>query len=305
MITPPSTLKIILILSMVIFFWASSLVAIRMALPSYHPGSLALFRYIVASIGMIFVYRGVSGKHALLWRDVPIIFFAGVCGFGVYNVALNYGVVTVSAGVAGFIISQIPVVIALLAVLFLREKLSKMACLGMLISFIGVSLIALSHHHPEKGLDIGILFLLLAVISAGIYHVVYKHLLQRYHAIELTAYGIWGGTLSMLFYAPALWEEIPNATATATWAVIYLGIFPGLIGYVSWSYALRYIPASKAASSFYVMPILTTALGWLCLGEIPVWLALLGGLIALSGAIVLARGGKVPNATLVKDSSTA
>jgi drug/metabolite transporter (DMT)-like permease len=246
----------------------------------------------IASIGMIFVYRAAAGKHPVPLRDVPIILLTGVIGFGVYNVALNYGVVTINPGAASFIVGQIPVAITLLAVVFLGERLSKVAFLGMLVSFAGVILIALSHHHPTGGLDIGIIYLLVGVISAGIYHVVYKHLLHRYNAIELTAYGIWGGTLSMLFYTPTLWAEIPHATATATWAVVYLGVFPGLIGYVSWSYVLRYVPASKAASAFYVMPVITVFLSWLCLGQMPAQLALVGGLIALCGAIIVARGGK-------------
>lgn len=298
MTKPPSKFTVILVLSMVTFFWASSLVAIRMALPSYDPGSLALLRYLVASIGMIFVYRGVSGKNTVPWRDVPIIFLTGVSGIGIYNIVLNYGIVTVTAGVAGFVVGQIPVLVTLLAVLFLGEKLSKMALLGMCISFAGVVLIALSHQHPADGMDIGIWFLLVAVISASIYHVVYKHLLHRYRAIELTAYGIWGGTLSMLFYAPTLWGEIPHASASATWAVIYLGLFPGLIGYVSWSYALRFVPATKAASAFYVMPIITVILEWLWFGEVPVWLALTGGLVALGGAILVARGGQKTHQTV-------
>lgn len=291
----PSNIKIMLLFGMTIFFWSSSLVAIRIALQSYDPVSLALFRYLIASFGMLFVYWNVSHKRAVDWRDIPIIFFAGVVGFAVYNIALNYGEVTVSAGVSGFIVSQIPVVIAFLAIIFLGERLSKKAWLGMCISIIGVGLIAASHH-SEGVVDIGIFYLLIAVISAGIYHAAYKYLLRKYHAVELTAYGIWGGTLSMLFHAPTLWQEIPTATIDATLSVIYLGIFPGLIGYLSWSYALRHVPASKAASAFYVMPIVTAFLGWICLGEIPPWLALIGGLTALVGAIIVGKakvGAKV------------
>lgn len=270
---------------MTIFFWSSSLVAIRIALSSYDPGSLAFFRYAIASIGMIFVWI-ISQKHRVNWRDIPVIFFVGAIGFGVYNVALNYGAVTVTAGVAGFIISQIPISITLLAIIFLNERLSTKAWWGMCISVIGVFLIAISHPHEGK-IDVGIFYLLLAVIAAGIYAVTYKHLLIKYNPVELTAYGIWSGALSLLFYAPTLWKEIPAATTTATWAVVYLGIFPGLISYVSWSYVLKHVQASKASSTLYIMPIITVFLGWLCLGEIPSLLALIGGFIALGGAVIV------------------
>jgi drug/metabolite transporter (DMT)-like permease len=288
--TRPSVVTIVSFFAITIFFWSSSLVAIRMALPSYSPGALALGRYLIASIGMIFFYWGTRKKQ-LKWRDVPLMFLIGALGFSIYNVFLNYGEVTVNAGVAGFIVSQIPVVLTILAILFLGERLPKLAWLGIVVSVMGVLIIAVSHQSPTGGFDLGIVWLIVAVFSAAIYHVIYKKLLQRYHAIELTAYAIWGGTLSILFYLPTLWAEIPNATVTANWSMVYLGVFPGLIGYMTWGYALKYVPASKASSAFYTIPIVTAILGWICLGEVPAWLALLGGLLALVGAVIVAKAG--------------
>ncbi len=289
---PPSKLKIFLFAGMTVFFWSSALVAIRIGLRSYDPGSLALFRYLIASAGMLVMYLFISHRHAIPWREAWRVFIAGAVGFGIYNIALNYGEVTVNAGVAGFIIGQLPVAVAILAVCFLGERLSWLACIGMVVSILGVALIAVAHMGGARW-DFGVLYLLVATLSGGVYSVSYKYLVSKYHPITLTAYGMWSGTVIMLVFLPNLWHEIPTAQINATLAAIYLGIFPGVIGYVSWCYVLRFVSASKAGSAIYAMPIITTFLGWLCLGEIPPLLALTGGVVALIGAIIVVWSKKI------------
>ena len=289
-ITTTSKLKIFLIFALTIFFWASAFVAIRIALKSYSPGPLALFRYSIASLGMLLLHVNTHHKTHLRRADILGLLLMGVMGFGLYNVALNYGEIMVDAGTTGFIISQIPVVVAVLSVFWLREKLSLVAVLGMCISIIGVSLIAVSSHGNHTASSIlGIFYLMIAVLAGGIYHVACKQLLRQYNPIELTAYAMWIGTVAMLFYAPGLWREVLHATPTATWSVIYLGIFPGWLGFLAWNYGLQYVSASKAASGLYALPLITVWLSWLCLGELPAGLAIGGGLIALIGAVIVAR----------------
>jgi drug/metabolite transporter (DMT)-like permease len=291
--TATSKLKIFLIFAFAIFFWASSFVAIRMALKSYTPGPLALFRYVIASLGMLLLHLNTHHKTHVRRADIPGFFWMGIMGFSIYNVALNYGEISVDAGVAGFIISQIPVVVAVLSVFWLGEKLSTVSLVGMCISITGVSLIAVSSHgNHAASSNLGIFYLMIAMLVGGIYHVACKQLLRQYNPIELTAYAMWIGTIAMLFYVPDLWREILHATPMATWSVIYLGIFPGWLGFLAWNYGLQYVSASKAASGLYALPLITLSLSWLCLGELPAWLAIGGGLIALSGAIILAMAQK-------------
>jgi drug/metabolite transporter (DMT)-like permease len=75
-------------------------------------------------------------------------------------------------------------------------------------------------------------------------------------------------------------------------AAIYLGVFPAALGYVSWAYALARIPACRAASFLYLVPAVTLGIAWFWLGEWPTWLALFGGVIAMSGVIVVNVFGK-------------
>ena len=129
----------------------------------------------------------------------------------------------------------------------------------------------------------GFLFILLATIVNGLYSVFQKSFLNKYHALNVTIYIIWGGTIALLIYLPDLIYDIKTASLNATVAIIYLGIFPGAIAYIAWGYALAAIPATRCVSFLYFMPIIATLLGWIFLGEIPTLLSLTGGLIALFG----------------------
>lgn len=279
-------IKTIVAISLAVFFWSSALVAIRIGLNSYDPGSLALFRHIVASLGMGLLYF-CNAKYSLpRWQDIAVILIAGVIGIGLYNITLNFGELTVNPGIAGFIISLIPVVVTLLAILFLGEKVSANIWRGLLVSLCGVLLIAISHSEGAR-IDIGIFYLLIATLCGGIYNIAYKSLASKYDSVQLTAYVIWSGTLLLLlFFSRTLWQEVHTASLSANLAACYLGIFPSIIGYCAWNYSLRCLPASRASHFLYLMPIISTLLSWLILGEIPKWLALVGGIIALSGAMI-------------------
>jgi drug/metabolite transporter (DMT)-like permease len=195
---------------------------------------------------------------------------------------LNYGEIAVPAGITSFLISLSPLITLLFAVIFLREEVGAKMIMGMLISMFGIVLIMLSKTNSFN-FHIGVLYVLIATFISGIYSVLQKPFLRKYHAIEVTAYIIWGATLFLLIYSPEMLTHLKSASWHATGAVIYLGIFPAAIGYVAWSYGLKEMPASQAANYLYLMPIIATLLGWIWLNEIPGILSLVGGLFALLG----------------------
>lgn len=275
-------------LAVAVTLWASAFVGIRIGLEGYSPGALALLRFLVASVCMTFVYWRLPKRQIFARKDFCLLLVFGAIGLGGYNIFLNYGEVSVSAGIASFVISQSPLITMLCAVVMLREGFNLNALLGLLISIIGVGLITLGQNNDLK-FDIGLLCIFLATLVSGLYSVFQKPFLNKYHAIDVTVLIVWGGTLVLLVYLPELYHDIQTAPVNATLAAIYLGIFPAAIAYLAWSYALSKIPASRCASFLYFMPVIATFLGWVCLGEVPALLSLIGGLVALLGVWVANR----------------
>jgi len=119
----------------------------------------------------------------------------------------------------------------------------------------------------------------------AIYSVVQKHYLKKYHPIEVTAFVIWGGTLLLLFYSQQLIVDMPRASLLTTSTVIYMGIFPAAVAYATWSYAVHHMPIAKASLYLYTLPLVSTLLGFIILQEKPSLISLLGGCIAMLGAL--------------------
>jgi drug/metabolite transporter (DMT)-like permease len=286
---------LIFALVLVMALWASAFVGIRAGLQGYSPGSLALLRYLVASVCIAFLYFKTSTQRfpTLKISEWLLVLFLGITGIGVYNIALNYGEITVSAGIASFIMSQSPVLSILLAMFFLHERLTKLGWLGVFISFVGITLIFTAEKHNAH-ITAGIWYVLLALIISGYYSILQKPLLSKLTPIAFITYAIWTGTAAMLIYLPQLLTELPRAPLTATFAAVYNGIFPGAVAYALWSYILGRMPAMRASSYLYLLPLFATLLGWLWLGEVPLWLSVMGGIIALVGAIFVAKGVHYP-----------
>ena len=283
----------------VLLLWSSAFAGIRAGLrilpggglgpDGYGPGELALLRFGTASLALA-GYALATRMRMPGWSDLPGIFLAGFLGISVYHVALNFGEVTVHAGAASLLIAAGPVFTALLSAAFLQERLTRTGWGGILLAFAGVALIALS---SGKGLRFtpGALLILLSAAVAAVFSILSKKSLRRYAALEFTSYAIWAGTLPMLVFLPGLIHRFHTAAPPATFAVIYLGLFPAAIAYVLWNYALSRMPASLLSSFLYLSPVLAILIAWAWLGEVPSLLTVLGGAIAIAGVIVVQTRG--------------
>ena len=130
-----------------------------------------------------------------------------------YQVALNYGEQTISAGVASLLVSTTPIFTALLAVVFYREKLGLWGWVGSLLSFSGVAFITVGGSTEGFSFNTGIIIVLVASLSESIYFVFQHRFLEKYGAIPFTMYAIWSGTIYMLIFSPGLSEAILNAVS--------------------------------------------------------------------------------------------
>lgn len=280
--------KIYLAAALMVVFWGSAYVGIRAALASYSPGAMALLRYLVASGVILIIYAHTLKFRRLSVKELMATAALGILGFSVYNVALNYGERTVSAGIASFLISQIPVFLTFFSMLLFGDRLSRRGWLGTALSIIGIGLMTLGES-TGFALDHGVLYILIAAVAGAIFSLLQKPLLLKLHPLEFTAYAIWFGTLGMMIYLPDLWHELPKARLIDTALVIYNGIFPAAIAYLLWSFVLARFKASKAAGFLYLVPFVAIVIGLIFLHEIPDTIAIAGGILALGGAFLVTR----------------
>ncbi|HEX4473210.1 MAG TPA: DMT family transporter [Nocardioides sp.] len=271
-------------IAVTLLLWASAFVAIRHLGHDFSAGALSLGRLAVGSLalGAVAVPRGLPRPSGRDWLALIAI---GVLWFGVYNVALNQGEHHVDAGTSAMLIQIAPVLIAVLATLFLGEQFTRWLAGGLVLAFGGVVLIGVSQPGGHNDL-VGVLLCLLAALVYSVSLVVQKPLVSRLSALHVTWLACTVGAVVCLPFAGQLVSASRDASASDIWWVIYLGVFPTAIAFTTYAFALQHMTAGRLGISTYLVPPLTIVLGWMFLGETPPGMAYVGGALALVGVAV-------------------
>lgn len=287
---PRSRAPLFLAVGLTLLTWASAYVAIRHAVRAFPPASLALIRFAVASatLAALTVPTGKVSLRGMPRRDVAGFLLLGFVAIAIYHPALNAGERTVSAGAASLLINTGPIWTALIAMVFLHERLGMRGWIGTALAFAGAVIVSIG---AAGGIrfdgDVG--FILIASLCQAVYFVMQKSYLRRYGALQSTCAVIWLGTIFLVPFAPELVRAFRAASPAEIFSAVYLGVAPGAVGYLTWTYVLSRMPASRAASLLYLVPPLAYLIGWAVLGERPDAAALLGGIPIIVGLALVNR----------------
>jgi drug/metabolite transporter (DMT)-like permease len=158
--------------------WGSAFVGIRAAGQTFSPGALALGRLVVSSA--VFGVVALARRDALpRRRDLMAIAAYGVLWLGVYSVSLNAAERRVDAGTAAMLINTGPILIALLAGIFLGEGFPRRLFAGCAVAFGGVVMIGLATTRSGTRGALGILLCVVAALAYACAVVVQKPVLAR------------------------------------------------------------------------------------------------------------------------------
>jgi drug/metabolite transporter (DMT)-like permease len=274
-----------------VVLWASAFIGIRAAGRRLPPGPLGLGRLTIALLGLLVICavrrEPLPNRQALKMALMPLL-ICGVLWFGAYNLALNTAERHVDAGTAAMIVYISPVLIALLAGIFLGEELPRRLISGCAVSFAGVVVIALPNaSHLAGARDVVLCLVAATTLAAGA--VTQKIVLRSLSGLQTITLCCAIGVITLLPFAGTLVHDLRSASAETVAYTAYLGIFPTTIGFLTWAFALARTDAGRLGATTYLVPAVSIVLAWIWLSETPSPTALLGGALCLTGVAISRR----------------
>ncbi|HUN71978.1 MAG TPA: DMT family transporter [Steroidobacteraceae bacterium] len=264
--------------------WSSSYAAIAYGMAAFTPGEVAFARLFLGSICFVLWMRIRKLPLPPLSAWPPLLAL-GVAGLAAYHLCLNYAETRIASGTAAIIIALAPAATAAASAIWLRERLSAQALAGLAIALAGVVLVVLTtgNHvsfQPKAAL------VLVSVLAAAIYFTLQKPFSARYGVEAVTAVTFIGGVLGTLPFATGLPHALLSAPHSRVAALIWLGVAPTFLGYLTWNLALQRASVGKVSSFIYSSTPVALLISWVWLGERPGAMTLIGAAIVVGGVVL-------------------
>jgi drug/metabolite transporter (DMT)-like permease len=272
--------------------WALAFPLIKIGLKELSFINLTIMRFLIVCLSFIILFLiHPSGFSKLQKKDIFPLFLLGFFGVMVYHLGLNFGEQYITPSAASLIIATIPIFILILANIFLREKINLKKFFGIIIAFTGVLIISIwgrSDATIKITYVYGAIAVLIAAIMGAFYTIAGKKLLQRYSAISLTVYAMLLGSLGLIpLIDISLFTEVLNLSIDGWIAIIFLGLFSTVIGYLLWYFALEIKTASDLSVYLYAIPVLSTIVSYIWFDDKITSLFIIGGILVITGLIIV------------------
>jgi drug/metabolite transporter (DMT)-like permease len=278
-----------------VLLWGASFVAVKIGLKYVPPITLVWMRF---ALGVIILGGTVGLRHQFsLPKPKDWLYFAllGFLGITFHQWLQSTGLVTSQATTAGWIIASMPIFIAILGWLVLKEKLNWLQALGILLAAVGV-LLVVTHGYMSalvsgKFGSPGDILILISAPNWAVFTILSRRGLKTYPAALMMFYVMAFGWLfsSVLFVAGRGWESIHNIAADGWLALGFLGIFCSGVAYIFWYDALKVLPVAQVGTYLYIEPVVTVIVSFLLLNEKITLAGVVGGLVILLGVWLVNR----------------
>lgn len=267
--------------------WGSTFVITKAAAKDIAPMMLATLRFLTAAV-VLLPYAGLKGNWRSLPKPMPWGALLGMAltGIATFTIAFNYALVYGSASQGALIYALLPAAVAVAAVVFLKERMSRRRIAGITLSIVGVGLVALGGESDSSSPQplLGAAWMIGAVLSWAAYTVFAKRLADADQSVTIALVSIFGtlmlAPLAMIELSHTPWQ----APTTQAWVgVIFLGVAASALAYIAYGYALRELEANLVGAFINLDPLVGVLTAVLFLGESLHSGQMLGGAIALAG----------------------
>lgn len=272
--------------------WGASFLFTRIAAPAFGAFALAEVRIAVAALVLLplLAWRDDVGQ---LFERAPQFVLLGAVQTAVPFTLFAWAALSITAGMASVLNATAPMFVALIAWIWLRDRLSAWQWLGMVLGLAGVSWLAADQAALRTG---GTLWALAAGLLASVFYGLGANITKRlFTGVPARAVAAGTQTAAALMLAPLAWMFWPaTPPGVLDWAAAgALGVFCTGLAYLLYFRLIARVGASKAMTVTFLIPAFAMLWGALFLDE-RITSAMLGGCGVILAGTALAVGFVAP-----------
>ncbi len=269
-----------------VVMWSSAFTSARIAVAYMSPLLLLSVRFLISGLIAVTVARLLGQRIVLSARQWGAVVLFGLLQNGVYLGANFVAMQWIEAGLAAIIASLLPLLVAVLSRVILKERLPNMGVLGLFAGLAGVVVIMGSR--LSGGADLaGVLLAFLGVGALALATLLVRGATSSGNVLMVVG-------LQMLVACAALF---PVSLAFETWHIMwnwqllaaftYTTLVPGVMATLVWFMLVRRIGATRAASYHFLNPFLGVAVAAIVVGESLSLQDMLGVVVITAGIIMV------------------
>ena len=292
-----TNLKIYLLMIMATFFWAGAFIAAKLGVYELSPTILTFIRMGIAAViifPIMVIKLGTNWK--LKKNEIKIVLATSIVGMIGYHMFFFTALKYTTASNASMINATNPLITAVLASLFASERITPKKIAMLLLAFCGVVYIIIAGNINSLAtlvLNKGDFIMLCGTFLWAVYGIIVKKAVPIMGPLKLTTYTF---LFCALIMAPFAIFAFATTNAFSVGinpyiAVIYMAIFPTVIGYSIQQYAIGQIGPSKASLFINLVPIISTILAVIFLNEHIRSYHLIGATMIITAVIVYNHSG--------------
>lgn len=248
--------------------WGLSFIWSSQTYKSLNPTATIFLRLVIATVFFSAILFSFRLNEKIRREHLKLFAVAALFEPFLYFIFEGYGLIYTSPIISSAIIAMIPLVTPVAAAIFLKERLSAMNIVGLIVSFTGVIVMLLNKDMEFSASPLGIMFLFLTVLVAVGYSIALIKLTHLYKPMTVT----WmQNIIGMIYFIPLVFimekfmpSDFGNVRAYIV-PLVCLGIFCSAIAYALWAYAYSKLGASKANVYTNLIPVFTAIFSYIIL----------------------------------------
>lgn len=251
-----------------VLFWSLSFIWYKTALLYYSPVGIITFRLTLSAIILFLVGLALKQIQKFHLKDLKLLLMMTLFEPFAYSLCEANGLTMVSSTLAAVIVATIPLFTPIGALLFLKEKISLQNGVGILLSVVGVTLVAYQVGGKTNGTFWGIFLMFCAVIAAIGYAIGLKKITQRYNSFSIVAYqNLLGAILMIPIFLATNKVEASMFSQEALTPIIKLTIFASTIAFVLYAYSMKHLTIAKLNVFLNLIPVFTAIAAYYMQGD--------------------------------------